>query len=66
MTPFDTLIEHAKEAYPHFESPRGQADIAAAIKYVRNLEAELKYLRKNPLRDSREEMPEAIKKAGGA
>ena len=25
-----TLIEHASEQYPHFESPRGQADIRAA------------------------------------
>jgi hypothetical protein len=25
-----TLAEHAQETYPHFESPRGQADIAAA------------------------------------
>jgi hypothetical protein len=24
------LVEHALETYPHFESPRGQADIAAA------------------------------------
>lgn len=30
MTAFDILIEHCNEKYPHFESPRGQADIAAA------------------------------------
>ena len=31
----ETLAEHAGETYPHFESPRGQADIdqaCAAIK----------------------------------
>jgi hypothetical protein len=25
------LVDHAREKYPHFESPRGQADIALAI-----------------------------------
>lgn len=25
-----TLVDHAEETYPHFESARGQADIAAA------------------------------------
>ena len=25
-----TLIDHAKETYPHFESVRGQADIQSA------------------------------------
>ena len=33
-----TLIEHAREVYPHFECSRGQADILAA-------ETELKELR---------------------
>lgn len=27
---FDVLIEHCQETHPHFENPRGQADIAAA------------------------------------
>lgn len=26
-----TLVEHAQETYPHFESERGQCDIAAAL-----------------------------------
>ena len=26
----EKLIDHASETYPHFESPRGQADIAQA------------------------------------
>lgn len=25
------LVDHAQETHPHFESPRGQADIAAAL-----------------------------------
>ena len=36
--PVATLIEHAMEAHPHFESPRGQADIAAARKAVERLQ----------------------------
>jgi hypothetical protein len=31
----ERLIEHAGEAYPHFESTRGQEDIAAARVAVR-------------------------------
>jgi hypothetical protein len=30
VTAIDTLIEHCQEMYPHFESERGQADIANA------------------------------------
>ena len=34
-----TLIEHAQETYPHFESPRGQRDIAAAISALAELDS---------------------------
>lgn len=33
----ETLILHAEEKYPHFESPRGQQDIAKAKDAVRAL-----------------------------
>ncbi len=28
------LVEHAQERYPHFESPRGQAEIDLALKLL--------------------------------
>lgn len=31
LTALRVLVDHAQETYPHFESERGQRDIAAAI-----------------------------------
>ena len=35
LTIIQNLVAHAKETYPHFESPRGQYDIVTAKAVVR-------------------------------
>jgi hypothetical protein len=34
LAALETLVDHAQEKYPHFESERGQRDIAAALKAI--------------------------------
>lgn len=40
------MIDHAEETYPHFESPRGQRDIAQAKKAVAVIREMLTQLRR--------------------
>jgi len=46
MNAIQTLIDHAREVYPHFESPRGQQDISAAQSEYTRLTAERDELRR--------------------
>jgi hypothetical protein len=36
LSALQILTKHAQEVYPHFESPRGQADINLAIEAIKN------------------------------
>lgn len=51
MNAFDTLVKHCNEMYPHFESPRGQHDIATAKKEYDALVAALQVLANIPIED---------------
>lgn len=45
MKAIETLINHAQETHPHFESIRGQKDIINADKELRKLKTVLKHAR---------------------
>jgi hypothetical protein len=40
LTALAVLVDHANEKYPHFESERGQEDIAAAIAAINKAKGE--------------------------